>query len=111
MAVRSRKAPPRWRARARRLAIGAVLAVPVSLLAWGTALAHEKWFVAAGLHPLTMAGAALGKPLTWLTLADPVLLWFSAAAFWRFRRHRSFIPEPGELGGNPEAREALYAFI
>jgi len=75
-----------------------------------TAEAHEKWFLDSGAFPLTM-GEALRDPLTWLAIGAPIVLWAAAALLWRWRGHRSFVPSPRQLGGRPEARDALYAFI
>ena len=35
----------------------------------------------------------------------------AAALLWRWRGHLSFVPSPRQLGGRPEACDALYAFM
>jgi hypothetical protein len=79
-------------------------------LLYRPAEAHEKWFLDPGAHPLDV-GAALQDALTWVAIVVPVVLWGVAAVLWRWRNHRSFVPSPSDLGGRPEARDALYAFI
>lgn len=75
-----------------------------------TAEAHEKWLMEAGAYPLHM-GEALADPLTWVAIGAPMVLYAVAALLWRWRNRRSFVPGPKELGGRPEARDALYAFV
>lgn len=72
--------------------------------------AHEKWFLDPRAYPLRPA-EALADPLTWLAIGGPILLWGAAALLWRRRGRRSFLPGPAELGGKPEAVDALYALV
>jgi hypothetical protein len=78
--------------------------------AWGqTAHAHEKWFLDAEAYPLRPE--ALAEPWTWLAIGGPLALWAGALLLWRWRGQRSFVPGPVALGGTPEGRDALYAFV
>lgn len=77
---------------------------------WGLVEAHEKWFLDPQAYPLRPA-EALADPLTSLAIGGSIVLWGAAALLWRWRGQRSFIPGPRALGGRPEARDALYAFM
>jgi len=74
-----------------------------------TAEAHEKWFLDAEAYPLR--AEALADPWTWLAIGGPITLWAVALLLWRWRGQRSVVPGPQDLGGTPEARDALYAFM
>ncbi len=76
----------------------------------GSAEAHEKWFLTSSAYPL-QAREALADPATWLAIAGAVVLWLVLMLLWRWRRHHSIIPGPTGLGGRPEAKDALYAFV
>ena len=72
--------------------------------------AHEKWFLDAGAYPLQLE-EALAAPGVWFAIGGPIALWAVAMLLWQWRQKRSFVPGPRALGGRPEAREALYAFM
>lgn len=72
--------------------------------------AHEKWFVESSSYPLEL-GRAIRDPAAWAALGVAAALWGMVAVLWHVRGRRPLLPGPRELGGNPEAREALYAFI
>ncbi len=72
--------------------------------------AHEKWFLEAEAYSLQVR-EALADPRVWLAIGGPIVLWAVAMVLWQWRQKRSFVPGPGTLGGRPEAREGLYAFM
>jgi hypothetical protein len=88
-----------------------VIAGAATLGAFGRiAEAHEKWFIEAEAYPLQVR-EALADPRVWLAIGGPIALWAVAMILWQWRQRRSFVPSPQGLGGRPEAREALYAFM
>jgi len=72
--------------------------------------AHEKWFIEGEAYPLQVR-EAVADPRVWFAIGGPIALWLGAMVLWRWRQGRSFVPSPQGLGGRPEAREALYAFM
>ncbi len=97
--------------RARVMLAGACVGGPsIACALCRAAEAHEKWFIDPRPYPLR-PGEALADPLTWLAIAGPIVVWMVAMLLWRRRGRRSFIPGPAELGGRPEAKDALYALV
>lgn len=89
---------------------GTLLGVGMVFALEGWAEAHAKWFLISESYPLR-AREALADPGTWLAIVGPIVLWVVAMLLWRWRGGRSIIPDPKALGGRPEAKEALYAFM
>lgn len=85
------------------------IAVTLTVLAWGTAGAHERWFIDAHPYPLNLQ-SAFTMPNIWF-VAAAVMLTLLAYLLWRVRRGQGFLPGPAFFGAPPERRSALYGLI
>jgi uncharacterized membrane protein YphA (DoxX/SURF4 family) len=75
----------------------------------GTALAHEKWFYDASLHPTTWDAVLRSRTL--LAIGTALALTAGAWFLWRARGRRDFIPGPAALGADDGGRAAFYSLV
>lgn len=73
------------------------------------AFAHEKWFQDSAGFPLRWDLFFRPLPLAFVGLA--LLATLAAAAVWRARGGRGFLPGPRAFGATDERRRALYAIV
>lgn len=79
------------------------------LLASAQVSAHEKWFHDASGYGLRWDLFFRPMPMAFAALV--VLITLGAAAYWRARGRRGFVPGPEDFGTTDERRMALYGLI
>jgi uncharacterized membrane protein YphA (DoxX/SURF4 family) len=85
----------------------AILSTACVLACCNSAFAHEKWFT--GARP-TNWDQLLAMPQLAL-VAGAVLVTLGAAALWRVRGQRDFLPGPEAFGATPSGRARFYSWV
>lgn len=75
----------------------------------GVARAHEKWFYRG--RPMPLRWDLFLRPMPLAFAGGAVVLFLIAAALWRLRGGRDFIPGPPAFGALPERRMAFYGMV
>ncbi len=93
----------------RRVVRRALLLVIVGLQFPSTALAHEKWFYDASLHPIRWA--AVFRPGALAAIGAALALTAAAWYLWHARGRRDVIPGPEALGADDLGRVRFYSLV